>query len=172
MLVLEMKDGTNPRSQIFLFVSRGWCYMTIWLVRDIGQLTHLSLNSITHFTGEKMNPLRMLLFICFLAPTIFFDSYCYANLNNDQKKEIEKRWQKETDPDGKLKFTLDNSGPTICPFRKTVFEIDDRGECVFVDTNSLKMPMYGQVCGACGLIQQDKRDSCVWCGTGFSRLIQ
>jgi hypothetical protein len=28
MLVLEMKDRTNLRSQIFLFVSRGWCRLT------------------------------------------------------------------------------------------------------------------------------------------------
>jgi hypothetical protein len=62
----------------------------------------------------------------------------------------------------------DNSGKTICPSCQTVFEIDDRGECVFVDTDSLKMPMYGQVCTACGLIQQDRRDSCNWCGAGFS----
>ena len=58
---------------------------------------------------------------------------------------------------------LDNPGKTKCPSCQTVFEIDDRGECVFVDTNSLKMPKYGQVCPACGLIQQDQ--------AGFMRLL-
>ena len=41
---------------------------------------------------------------------------------------------------------VDNSGTTICPSCILVLEIDDRGECVFVDTDSPKMPMYGQVC--------------------------
>lgn len=38
---------------------------------------------------------------------------------------------------------VDNSGTTICPSCKTVFEIDDRVECVFVNTDSLWMPMRG-----------------------------
>ena len=29
----------------------------------------------------------------------------------------------------------DNSGKTICPECKTVFEIEERGECVFADTD-------------------------------------
>ena len=60
---------------------------------------------------------------------------------------------------------LGNLGPTICPSCRTEFEIDDRGEYVSVDANSLRMPKYGQVCPACGLIQQDQRDSCVYCGS-------
>ena len=63
----------------------------------------------------------------------------------------------------------DNSGKTLCPSCQTVFEIDDRGECVFVDTDSPRMPMFGQVCTECGLVQQDKRDSCVYCGTIFNK---
>ena len=47
---------------------------------------------------------------------------------------------------------LGNPGKTVCPSCKTVFEIDERGECVFVDTDSLRMPMYGQVCAECGLV--------------------
>jgi len=66
---------------------------------------------------------------------------------------------------------VDNPGKTVCPLCKTIFEIDDRGECVFVDTDSLRMPILGQVCVECGLVQQDKRDSCVFCGTGFSKTI-
>jgi hypothetical protein len=38
----------------------------------------------------------------------------------------------------------DNPGKTICLSCKTVMEIDDRGECVFVDTESPRMTMYGQ----------------------------
>ena len=36
--------------------------------------------------------------------------------------------------------------PTICPSCIPVLEIDDRGECVFVDTDSPKMRMHGQIC--------------------------
>jgi RNA polymerase subunit RPABC4/transcription elongation factor Spt4 len=61
----------------------------------------------------------------------------------------------------------DNPGKTVCPLFKTVFEIDDRDECVFVDTGSLKMPIYGQVCAECGRVQQERRESCVYCGSGF-----
>jgi len=50
-------------------------------------------------------------------------------------------------------------------------EIDDRGECVFVDTHSLMMPIYGQVCPECGLIQQDRRESCAWCGTVYNKTV-
>ena len=66
---------------------------------------------------------------------------------------------------------VDNSGPTICPTCNVGFEIDDRGECVFVDTGNPRIPMYGQVCAECGLIQQSKRDSCVYCGTIFNKTV-
>ena len=61
------------------------------------------------------------------------------------------------------------SGPIICPSCNTEFEIDDRGECVFVDTGNPRIPMYGQVCAVCGLVQQDKRDSCVYCGFALNK---
>ena len=32
----------------------------------------------------------------------------------------------------------DDTGPTVCPACKAGFEIDDRGECVFVNTDSAK----------------------------------
>ena len=66
---------------------------------------------------------------------------------------------------------LENSGPTICPSCQTVFEIDDRGECVFVDTDSLRMPMFGQVCVECGLVQEIRRDACVYCGVAFNKTV-
>jgi hypothetical protein len=64
-----------------------------------------------------------------------------------------------------------NPGKTVCPLCKTVFEIDDRGECVFADTDSLRIPMFGQVCVECGLVQQDKRDSCVYCGRSLNNTV-
>jgi hypothetical protein len=64
---------------------------------------------------------------------------------------------------------VDNSEKTICPSCHTVMDIDDRGECVFVDTDIIKMSMYGQVCAVCGLVQQDKWDSCVYCGSALNK---
>ena len=65
-----------------------------------------------------------------------------------------------------------DTGPIVCPACKAGFEIDDRGECVFVDTENPRIPMYGQVCTECGLVQQIKRDSCAWCGTIFKKTVQ
>ena len=44
------------------------------------------------------------------------------------------------------------SGPVICQACKAGFEIDDRGECVFVDTDDLRIPVDGQLCVVCGLV--------------------
>jgi hypothetical protein len=38
-----------------------------------------------------------------------------------------------------------DSGPTTCPACKTGFEIDDRGECIFVDTDDPRIPVDGLV---------------------------
>ena len=51
----------------------------------------------------------------------------------------------------------DDTGPTACPACAAGLEIDDRGECVFVDTGRPRMPIFGQACMQCGLVQQDKR---------------
>jgi tetratricopeptide (TPR) repeat protein len=40
-------------------------------------------------SGEKMTFFRMLILFCLLFPNIFFSSYCYANVNDDQKKATE-----------------------------------------------------------------------------------
>ena len=63
----------------------------------------------------------------------------------------------------------EKSGSAVCPACKAGFEIDDRGECVFVDMASPKMPMFGQVCTECSLVQQDKRETCVYCGATFNK---
>ena len=65
----------------------------------------------------------------------------------------------------------DDTGPTVCPACKAGFKIDDRVECVFVDTDRPRMPMHGQVCTECGQVQQDKRDACVYCGAVFNRTV-
>jgi len=61
------------------------------------------------------------------------------------------------------------TGPTVCSACKAGFEINDRGECVFVNTDDPRMPMSGQACMQCGLVQQDKRKTCNYCGTTFSK---
>ena len=66
---------------------------------------------------------------------------------------------------------VDNSAKTVCPSCKTGFEIDDRGECIFVDTDTPRMTMYGQVCLECGLVQEGNRDTCVYCGTMLSKKV-
>lgn len=67
----------------------------------------------------------------------------------------------------KLKVILESDTPTC----KTVSEIDDRGECVFVDLDDLRMPVSGQFCTMCGLIQQGKRLSCAYCGNIFNKTV-
>ena len=44
-------------------------------------------------------------------------------------------------------------GKTVCQECRTQFEIDDRGECVFVDPDNLRLPIDGIVCMRCGLVQ-------------------
>ena len=63
----------------------------------------------------------------------------------------------------------DDIGPSVCPACKAGFENDDRGECVFVDRDEPRLPMFGHVCPECGLVQQDKRDACSYCGTTFNK---
>ena len=65
----------------------------------------------------------------------------------------------------------DHTGPTACLACLAGFEIDDRGECVFVDTGRPRMPMFGQACMQCGLVQQGKRETCVCCGTAFNKSV-
>jgi hypothetical protein len=44
-------------------------------------------------------------------------------------------------------------GKTRCPICDAVFEIDDRVECVFEDTDNIRLTVNGIVCGSCGLVQ-------------------
>jgi hypothetical protein len=63
------------------------------------------------------------------------------------------------------------SGQTVCPACKAGFEIDDRGECIFADVDRIRIPVDGQVCMVCGLVQDGKWGSCVWCGADFNKTI-
>jgi tetratricopeptide (TPR) repeat protein len=58
-------------------------------MRNKSYFTCLSFNSIASFAGEKMNPFRFILFVCLFIFTFFLDSYCFANLKDDQKKAAE-----------------------------------------------------------------------------------
>ena len=51
-------------------------------------------------------------------------------------------------------------GRKICLSCHAEFEVDDRGECVFVNPDKLRMPINGTVCRSCGLVQGEGRDSC------------
>ena len=62
-------------------------------------------------------------------------------------------------------------GKTKCPVCNAVFEIDDRVECVFADTENIKLAVNGIVCGSCGLVQGDNRKSCLYCGIGINTAV-
>ena len=47
---------------------------------------------------------------------------------------------------------LAKSGKTTCPECSAEFEIDDRLECIFADTQKMRMPVNGFVCAVCGLV--------------------
>jgi hypothetical protein len=51
-----------------------------------------------------------------------------------------------------------NPGEKICPRCQADFEIDDRGECVFVNPDKLRLPINGTVYRMCGLVQGEGRD--------------
>ena len=69
-----------------------------------------------------------------------------------------------------------NPGEKICSNCHAEFEIDDRGECMFVNPGKLRLPVNGTVCSVCGLVQGEGRDRCGFCGaalsTFFHRLLQ
>jgi hypothetical protein len=64
------------------------------------------------------------------------------------------------------------SGKACCPVCKVQFEIDDRLECVFVDTDKIRLPAKGIVCPMCGLIQNDDVKTGLYCGMGINLNVQ
>lgn len=63
-------------------------------------------------------------------------------------------------------------GKTRCPDCKACFEVDDRCECIFVSTESLRLPIKGSVCRSCGLIQADESLNCLYCGVEICGTVQ
>ena len=63
-------------------------------------------------------------------------------------------------------------GKISCPGCYAVFEIDDRTECIFADTSTIRLPMNGFICRVCGLVQGDQNRACVYCGAGLDISLQ
>ena len=63
-------------------------------------------------------------------------------------------------------------GKTICPECAAAFEIDDRGECIFVDPGTPRLPIEGIICPKCGLVQGEESERCVYCGSAMNSKIQ
>ena len=62
-------------------------------------------------------------------------------------------------------------GKTRCPVCSADFEIDDRVECVFADTDNIRLPINGIICGSCGLVQGVNRKICLYCGIEINRAV-
>jgi len=63
------------------------------------------------------------------------------------------------------------SDKTQCSVCHAILEIDDRVECAFADTDNIRLPVNGIVCGSCGLVQGDNRKSCLYCGVGINTAV-
>ena len=62
-------------------------------------------------------------------------------------------------------------GTTPCPICDAIFEIDDRIECVFADTDSIRLPVNEIICGFCGPVQGGNRKNCLYCGIGINTAV-
>ena len=63
-------------------------------------------------------------------------------------------------------------GKTTCPECSAEFEIDDRLECIFAETQKMRLPVNGFVCGVCGLVHGDQANSCLYCGAKINLSLQ
>ena len=63
-------------------------------------------------------------------------------------------------------------GKQKCPECHARFEINDRLESMFADTNDLRLPIHGTVCPSCGLVQSEGNDRCWYCGMGLCGTVQ
>ena len=77
----------------------------------------------------------------------------------------------------KCPFCLQHSveakpGKTTCPEYSAEFEIDDRVECIFADTEKMRLPVNGFVCVVCGLVQGDQAKKCLYSGAELSTNLQ
>ncbi len=57
-----------------------------------------------------------------------------------------------------------NPGETLCPKCAAEFAIDDRLESIFVNTNNPRLPLKGNICTNCGLLQSETVTECLNCG--------
>ena len=63
-------------------------------------------------------------------------------------------------------------GATICPECDAQFEIDDRIECVFGNTDNIRLPAIGTICTSCGLIHAGSNQDCLYCGAVICTAVQ
>ena len=63
-------------------------------------------------------------------------------------------------------------GNVCCPMCFAEFEIDDRSECVFGDTENIRLPATGTICASCGLIQAGHNQNCLYCGMLIGTTVQ
>jgi hypothetical protein len=63
-------------------------------------------------------------------------------------------------------------GKLVCPECDAEFEIDDRGECIFVDPDSPRSPIAGIICKRCGLVQGEEAENSVYCGGNLNNRLQ
>ena len=64
------------------------------------------------------------------------------------------------------------AGKAKCPECNSEFEIDDRLESIFANTDKLRLPAKGVVCGVCGLIQNRDSKNCLYCGIEINKTLQ
>ena len=62
-------------------------------------------------------------------------------------------------------------GITRYPLCTAQFEIDDRAECVFVDTEDIRLPTFGTICASCDLIQAGEHQNCLYCGLKINKAV-
>jgi hypothetical protein len=63
-------------------------------------------------------------------------------------------------------------GKTTCLECSAEFEVDDRLECIFANIKKMRLPVNGFVCSACGLVQSDSADICLYCGKKLNASLQ
>ena len=89
-------------------------------------------------------------------------------MNQIRKKDISEDYEYLTCPFCMNQCIQANTGKTRCPMCNAAFEIDDRVECVFADTDNIRLPVNGIICGSCVLVQGVNRKSCLYCGGGIN----
>jgi hypothetical protein len=92
-------------------------------------------------------------------------------MNQVSKKELSESHDYLTCPFCLNQCIEPRQGKTRCPVCDAAFEIDDRVECMFADTDDVGLPIYGIVCGSCGLVQSGDRKSCPYCGIGINAAV-